>query len=263
MLHSAVLLAWLRFDSIPWSQALIPLAFATVAVVGYTARLLVHLLREASPGVAAGDEPTGAVLHRSLLRLPSDDGLLLWIFVLWASPIFLPVYSLLLVANAAILLLALPAWYRQVAALPRSPAEAADQRGVVGYVPGVYDLFHVGHLNILRSARSHCDYLIAGAVTDERAEAVKGRRPVIPLDERLEILSSLGLVDEVVADDSTEKSQMLDKVRFDVVFKGDDWKGTPKGDQLERDMSEHGVRVHYFPYTATTSSAMLRAKVSE
>ena len=83
----------------------------------------------------------------------------------------------------------------------------------MGYLPGVFDIFHIGHLNILRRARAHCDYLIAGVVSDERAEAVKGRRPVIPLDERLAVVNSVGLVDEVVVDDSIDKADMLEKVR--------------------------------------------------
>lgn len=263
LVHAAVLLAWLRYDTIPWQQAAIPLVFATVSVVAFFAWLLVDLLRRAAPGTPAGDKPQGAPLVRSLLRLPSDYGLLLWLFVLWGTWLFLPVYALVMLANAAILALALPVWFRQASALPRPKADVTTTRGVVGYIPGVYDLFHVGHLNILRNARANCDYLIAGAVTDERAEAVKGRRPIIPLDERLEILASIGLVDEVVVDDSTDKAEMLQKVQFDVLFKGDDWRGTPKGDQLERSMAEQGVRVHYFPYTKTTSSTVLRARIGE
>ena len=263
LLHGAVLIGWLRYSGIGWEQALIPLAFAAVAVVSFFSWLLVDLLRRASPGEPAGDKPQGAPLTRSLLRLPSDYGLLLWIFVLWGTSWFPAAYTLLLLGNAAILALALPVWFRQARALPRSKSEVQAPRGVVGYIPGVYDLFHVGHLNILRNARAQCDYLIAGVVSDERAEAVKGRRPVIPLDERLEIVASVGLVDEVVVDDSTDKAEMLQKVSFDVLFKGDDWKNTPKGDQLEASMAAAGVEVRFFPYTKTTSSTMLRERISE
>lgn len=263
LLHGAVLIAWLRFDAIGWQQALLPIGFAAVSTVAFFAWLLVDLLRRAAPHAPAGDKPQGAPLARSLLRLPSDYGLLLWIFVLWGSPLFVWVYGALLAANLAILALALPVWYRQAAALPRPKDQVSTDRGVVGYLPGVFDLFHVGHLNILRSARAQCDYLVAGVVTDERAEAVKGRRPVIPLDERLEIVSSVGLVDEVVVDDSTDKAQMLQQVAFDVIFKGDDWRDTPKGDQLEASMAAEGVTVHYFPYTKTTSSTALRQRISE
>jgi glycerol-3-phosphate cytidylyltransferase len=130
---------------------------------------------------------------------------------------------------------------------------------VTGYVPGVYDMFHIGHLNILRRAREDCDVLIVGAVTDDVVERTKGKRPVVPLTERLEILSCIGIVDRVVADDcGSDKVPMWQRLHFDVLFKGDDWKGTPKGDQLEASMSAVGARVVYFPYTETTSSTLLR-----
>lgn len=129
---------------------------------------------------------------------------------------------------------------------------------VVGYVPGVFDMFHVGHLNILRNARLACDRLIAGVVTDERAEAAKGKSPVVPAAERLEIVRSVRYVDEAVLEDVPEKLAMWERLRFDVLIKGDDWRGTPKGDKLERDMASVGVRVVYLPYTVHTSSTMLR-----
>mgnify|MGYP001291933041 CR=1 FL=1 len=139
-------------------------------------------------------------------------------------------------------------------------AAMADITGtVVGYAPGVYDLFHIGHLNILRHAREHCDVLVVGVVSDELATAVKGRPPVIPLEERLEIVRALSIVDVAVAEVWPSKVETWRHVPFDVIFKGDDWKGTPKGDQLERDMASIGVRVHYFPYTHHTSSTILRA----
>lgn len=128
-----------------------------------------------------------------------------------------------------------------------------------GYVPGVYDMFHIGHLNILRKAREDCDHLIVGAVTDDVVERTKGRRPVVPLTERMEILGSIGIVDHVVADDcGSDKLPMWERLHFDVLFKGDDWRGTPKGDQLEASMQVVGARVVYFPYTHTTSSTLLR-----
>lgn len=130
--------------------------------------------------------------------------------------------------------------------------------GRVGYAPGVYDLFHVGHLNILKHARSECDHLIAGVVSDEMALLAKGRYPVVPLRERLEIVRAVRYVDEAVAEVVPEKLQTWEQVRFDVIFKGDDWRGTPKGDKLERDFARVGVEVAYFPYTTHTSSTKLR-----
>ncbi|MBT2466532.1 adenylyltransferase/cytidyltransferase family protein [Streptomyces sp. ISL-66] len=128
----------------------------------------------------------------------------------------------------------------------------------VGYAPGAYDLFHIGHLNILRHARSQCDYLVAGVVSDEMAEIAKGRRPMIPLVERLEIVRSVKYVDAAFVETVPDKVETWKQVRFDVIFKGDDWRGTPKGDRLEKDFAEHGVDVVYFPYTVHTSSTQLR-----
>jgi glycerol-3-phosphate cytidylyltransferase len=130
--------------------------------------------------------------------------------------------------------------------------------GRIGYAPGVYDLFHVGHLNLLTRAREHCDHLVAGVVSDELAAGVKGRAPVVPLEERLEIVRNIRCVDEAVAEVLPEKLDTWREVRFDVIFKGDDWKGTPKGDKLERDFASVGVEVVYLPYTVHTSSTVLR-----
>ncbi len=128
----------------------------------------------------------------------------------------------------------------------------------IGYAPGVYDLFHVGHLNILSRARSLCDHLVAGVVSDELAQQVKGRAPVIPLAERLEIVRSVRHVDEAVAEVLPRKLATWRQVGFDVIFKGDDWKGTAKGEALERDFASVGVEVVYLPYTVHTSSTILR-----
>ncbi|GAB2939240.1 adenylyltransferase/cytidyltransferase family protein [Streptomyces mayteni] len=135
-------------------------------------------------------------------------------------------------------------------------------RHTVGYAPGVYDLFHVGHLNILRHARSHCDYLVAGVVSDEMAELAKGRPPVIPLVERLEIVRSIRFVDAAFVETVPDKLETWQQVRFDVLFKGDDWRGTPRGERLERDFATVGVEIVYFPYTVHTSSTQLRAALS-
>ena len=133
-----------------------------------------------------------------------------------------------------------------------------NQGKVVGFAPGVFDVFHMGHLNILLRAKEHCDYLIVGVVTDERVEDVKGKTPMMPLDERLELMAALDLVDEVVVDDSFDKVEMWNKHHFDVIFKGDDWRGTPKGDQLEAGMASVGAKVVYFPYTQHVSGTRLR-----
>lgn len=133
---------------------------------------------------------------------------------------------------------------------------------VRGYVPGAWDMFHIGHLNILLRARESCDFLIAGVVTDEELITVKGRPPIVPLNERLDVVAAVDLVDQVVVDRGGNKTDVWRRTPFDVLFKGDDWKDTPKGRQLEQDMATVGVRVHYFPYTTHTSSTSLRAVVT-
>jgi glycerol-3-phosphate cytidylyltransferase len=128
----------------------------------------------------------------------------------------------------------------------------------VGYAPGAYDLFHIGHLNILRHARQQCDHLVAGVLSDEMAELAKGRRPVVPLIERLEIVRSITCVDAAFVETVPDRVETWKQVRFDVLFKGDDWRGTPKGEELEQDFAAVGVDVVYFPYTVHTSSVQLR-----
>lgn len=128
----------------------------------------------------------------------------------------------------------------------------------VGYAAGAFDLFHIGHLNILKHAKSQCDHLIAGVVSDDMLRLTKGITPVIPLAERLEIVRSIEYVDEAVAEDVPDKLDMWRELRFDVFFKGDDWRGTEKGLRLEREFAAVGVEVVYFPYTMTTSSTQLR-----
>lgn len=129
----------------------------------------------------------------------------------------------------------------------------------IGYAAGAFDLFHVGHLNLLRQARAHCDFLIAGVVSDELLVTSKGRPPVIPLAERLEIVRQIRYVNEAIAETLPRKIDTWRRLPFDVLFKGDDWRDTPKGLALEREFAAVGVEVVYFPYTMHTSSTSLRA----
>ncbi|MFQ4147843.1 adenylyltransferase/cytidyltransferase family protein [Arthrobacter sp. LAPM80] len=128
----------------------------------------------------------------------------------------------------------------------------------IGYAAGAYDLFHIGHLNLLRHARSQCDHLIAGVVSDELCHKRKGNLPVIPLRERIEIVRSIKYVDEAVVESRPDKMEMWQDLKFDVFFKGNDWQGTAKGRLLEQQFAAVGVEVVYFPYTVHTSSTMLR-----
>lgn len=128
----------------------------------------------------------------------------------------------------------------------------------IGYAAGAFDLFHVGHLNLLRHAKNECDFLIAGVVSDELLERNKGKQPVIPLIERLEIVQSVRFVDRAVAETLPSKLEMWEELRFNVFFKGDDWRGTPRGRALEETFGAVGVDIVYFPYTVHTSSTFLR-----
>lgn len=128
----------------------------------------------------------------------------------------------------------------------------------IGYTTGVYDLFHIGHLNVLRRARAECDHLIVGVTSDEVCEARKKKRPIIPLEERMEIVGALACVDEVVVQDSMDKFAAWQQHRFHKMFVGDDWKGHPKWVALEAQFAPEGVEIVYFPYTAHTSSSRLR-----
>lgn len=128
----------------------------------------------------------------------------------------------------------------------------------IGYAPGAYDLFHVGHLNLLKQAKAHCDFLIAGVVADDVLIQHKGVKPVVPLAERLEIVRNVRYVDAAHPAFTNDKVAIWRDLRFNVLFKGDDWQGTEKGLQLERDFGALGVEIVYFPYGKMTSSSALR-----
>ena len=128
----------------------------------------------------------------------------------------------------------------------------------IGYAAGGFDLFHIGHLNILKHAKSQCDFLIAGVVSDEILEQVKGRPPVVPLSERMEIVRNIIHVDKPYAELIPDKLKVWEELHFNVFFKGDDWRGTPAGTLLERAFADVGVEVVFFPYTVHTSSTSLR-----
>lgn len=140
--------------------------------------------------------------------------------------------------------------------MTHSMAHSAPRR--IGYAAGAFDLFHVGHLNILRHAKANCDVLIAGVVSDEMLRAVKGVEAVIPTQERAEIVRSIRFVDDVHIETVPDKLEAWRAVGFTHFFKGDDWRGTEKGRQLEERFAPVGVEVVYFPYTAHTSSTHLR-----
>ena len=131
----------------------------------------------------------------------------------------------------------------------------------IGYAPGTFDLFHIGHLNLLRNARKHCGILIAGVVADDIAFRVKGVVPIIPIADRLEILRNIKFVDSAYAHVKDDILAVWQELRFDILFKGDDWLGTPKGTRLEHDLATVGAELRFFPYTTRVSSTLLRQTI--
>lgn len=132
----------------------------------------------------------------------------------------------------------------------------------VGYTTGVFDMFHIGHLNILRRAKEQCDYLIVGVSTDELVKEYKNKTPIIPFEERAEIVQSIDCVDRVIEQENRDKYEAWRELKFDVMFVGDDWKGKPLFMKVEEEFKKVGVDVVYFPYTKDTSSTILREKLN-
>ncbi len=129
---------------------------------------------------------------------------------------------------------------------------------VHGYTSGVFDCFHIGHLNILNAASELCDYLTVAVATDELATELKGNAPVIPLLERLEIVQSMRMVDNVVVQPNLDKIEAWRDLRFDVVFAGNNWEGNERWVAHEKELRDLGVAVRFLPYTYTTSSEILQ-----
>ena len=133
----------------------------------------------------------------------------------------------------------------------------AKEGHIIGYTTGVYDMFHVGHLNILKRARENCDYLIVGVSTDETVMSYKNKTPVIPYEERVEIVKAIRYVDEVVPQVSMDKFEAWKNLHYDILFHGDDWKGTDLYNKYEKQFSEVGVKIMYLPHTNGISSTKL------
>jgi len=127
----------------------------------------------------------------------------------------------------------------------------------VGYTTGVYDLFHIGHLNIFKQAKEMCEHLIVAVSTDELVSNYKGKKTVIPYDERVAIVEAIKYVDEVVPQENRDKFDAFTRLKFDVMFVGDDWKGSALFEETERRFNDVGVDIVYFPYTQGTSSTLL------
>lgn len=130
----------------------------------------------------------------------------------------------------------------------------------IGYTSGVYDMFHIGHLNLLKRAKEQCEFLVVGVTTDELA-LYKNKKPIIPYEERKEIVEAIKYVDKVVPQENMNKLEACKKYNAEVIFVGDDWKGTDKWKKIEEDLKEINAKVVYFPYTQGTSSTILREKL--
>ena len=127
---------------------------------------------------------------------------------------------------------------------------------VIGYTSGVYDLFHIGHLNLLKNSKGLCDKLIVGVSTDKLVE-YKHKHPVIPFEERIEIVRSCKFVDAAIPQEELDKYKMWEKLHFDILFVGDDWYNSPSWKEMEEKFNKVGVRVVYFPYTKGISSTLI------
>lgn len=127
---------------------------------------------------------------------------------------------------------------------------------VIGYTAGVYDLFHIGHLNLLKNAKGMCDKLIVGVTTDDLVE-YKGKRALIPFEDRLEIVRSIKYVDAVVPQSDMDKLTMCKKLGAKYLFVGDDWYQTPKWNKYEEEFAKQNIKIIYFPYTKGVSSTQI------
>ncbi len=133
----------------------------------------------------------------------------------------------------------------------------------IGYTTGVFDLFHIGHLNILKRAKEQCDYLIVGVSTDSLAESYKQKKPVIPFQERLAIVEAIRWVDLVVPQTTMDKMEAWEKYHFNAIFHGDDWKGSSMYNELEKQMAEIGVDMVFLEHTKGTSSTEISSKLRD
>jgi len=127
----------------------------------------------------------------------------------------------------------------------------------IGYTTGVYDMFHIGHLNVIKNAKAQCDYLIVGVSTDELVQKEKNKTPVIPYEERAQIVEAIKYVDKVVAQENKNKLEAWEKYKFDKMFVGSDWKGTPQWNKFENEFKPLGVEIVYLKHTDGISSTEL------
>ena len=133
---------------------------------------------------------------------------------------------------------------------------------IIGYTQGTYDLFHIGHLNLLKNAKKHCDYLIVGINSDELVESYKGKKVVMSQNERMQIVEALKVVDKVILCDTLDKMDIWNRCHFSRVFIGSDWKGSERWNQTEKELKKINVDVIYLPHTDGISTSILADRLT-
>ena len=133
----------------------------------------------------------------------------------------------------------------------------------IGYTTGTFELFHVGHLNLLEKAKENCEILIVGVSTDELVKDYKGELPVIPFEDRIRIVGALKCVDKVIAQKTLNKLDVLPDIQYDVLFHGDDWKNTKMYNEIEEKLREQKVSCIYFPYTKSVSTKSIKERIQK
>lgn len=133
----------------------------------------------------------------------------------------------------------------------------------IGYTQGTFDMFHVGHLNLLKAAKENCDYLIVGVNCDKLVKEYKNKIPLIPLEERMQIINSIKYVDKVICTNTLDKLEIRNDIYFNYLFIGDDWKGSERWNKTEENLKIFGVKTIYLPYTKKISSSILRKRIIE
>ena len=133
----------------------------------------------------------------------------------------------------------------------------------IGYTQGVFDMFHIGHLNLLNNAKKHCEYLIVGINTDRLVREYKNKNTIIPEKDRASIVEAIKTVDRVILADTLNKEEILNSINFDVIFIGNDWEDNPRWIKTKNDMGKHGIDVVFLPYTEGISSTKLREELKK
>lgn len=138
-----------------------------------------------------------------------------------------------------------------------------SNKPIIGYTTGVFDMFHIGHLNILKRAKERCDYLVVGVSTDELVKEYKHKNAIIPFNERISIVSSIKYVDKVIPQTTMDKMRAWTDVKFDIMFHGDEWKGTDLYNRYEEEFAKVCVSICYLSHTEGISSSLLREKLNK